>query len=252
MYSTEYGGFIDALREGGGVDKDVNGGNRTGGRVSLRFEPSDNLTITPRVLYQSIDIDGFNRREVYNLYANPYTTTRPAVTFDERQQFLLLREKFKDDTTLADLTLEANLKGFDLTSVSSYVNRDILVSRDASALTGSVSVDLGFPDAGVLLPSNLRDTTKLDQYTQEVRLSSSGAGAWQWLVGAFYSKVDRFYRQRLPTPATTPTPIRYSARARRRQSPTAFPRTRPTTPTCRTTSNSSRCSARPPTTLPIA
>ena len=31
-----------------------------------------------------------------------------------------------------------------LTSVTSYIDRSLLVSRDASALTGSVSVDLGY------------------------------------------------------------------------------------------------------------
>jgi iron complex outermembrane recepter protein len=199
-YYTRYGGFIDALREGGGVDEDVNSGERYGGRIALTFAPSDSVSITPRVVYQKVVSDGFNRQEVYNLYANPFTTTRPAVTFDERQQFLQLREKFSDETLLADLTMKFGLGSVDLTSVTSYINRDILVSRDASALTGSVSVDLGFPAAGVLLPSNLRDTTDLKTFSQEVRLSSNDDGPLQWVVGGFYSTVDRFYRQRLPTP----------------------------------------------------
>jgi iron complex outermembrane receptor protein len=199
-YSTQYGGFIDALREDGSIDEAVNEGTRTGARVALRFEPNENVAFTPRIVYQTIETDGFNRQEVYNLFANPFTTTRPPVTFEERQQFLLLDEAFEDDTTLADLTIEAGLGSVDLTSVTSYIERDILVSRDASALTGSVSVDFGMPDSAVLLPSNLRDTTDLEQITQEVRLSSNTAGSWQWLIGGFYSHVDRFYRQRLPTP----------------------------------------------------
>ncbi|MEA3064749.1 MAG: iron complex outerrane recepter protein, partial [Sphingomonadales bacterium] len=136
----------------------------------------------------------------YNLYANRFTTTRPAIQLGEREQFLRLREKFSDNTLLADLTASADLGGIDLTSVTSYINRDILVSRDASALTGSVSVDLGFPAGGVELPSNLVDTTDLKTFTQELRLSSNGDGPFQWLIGAFYSDVDRIYAQRLPTP----------------------------------------------------
>jgi iron complex outermembrane recepter protein len=202
-YHTEYGGFIDALGPAGGDN--VNGGRRTGGRLALRFEPADGISITPRVLYQQIRANGFNRQEVYNLYANPFTNAaapggRAPVTFGERQQYLLLRERFEDDTFLADLNVTADLGPVTLTSVTTYINRDILVSRDASALTGSVSVDLGFPAAGVLLPSNLVDTTDLETFTQEVRLASSNSGPFQWLVGAFYSDVDRFYRQRLPTP----------------------------------------------------
>ncbi|WP_336987505.1 TonB-dependent receptor [Altererythrobacter aquiaggeris] len=199
-YYTRYGGFIDALREGGSVDENVNSGERYGGRLALTFEPTSNLSITPRVIYQKVTAGGFNRQEVFNLYANPFTTTRPAVTFDEREQFLLLREAFEDETLIADAVIEVGLGGVDLTSVTSYTDRDILVSRDASALTGSVSVDLGYPDAGVLLPSNLRDSTKVQSFTQELRLSSNNAGPFQWVFGGFYSDTSRDYAQRLPTP----------------------------------------------------
>jgi iron complex outermembrane recepter protein len=199
-YYTKYAGFIDALREGGGIDRDVNDGERYGGRLSILFQPTDTISITPRVVYQKVTADGFNRQEVYNLFANPFTTTRPRVTFRERQQFLLLNEKFVDETLLADLTANIDIGPVTLTSVTSYIDREILASRDASALTGSVSVDLNFPAAAVVLPSNLRDTTDLKTFTQEVRLASNGDGPFQWLIGGFYSDIDRFYRQRLPTP----------------------------------------------------
>ena len=199
-YHTEYGGFIDARREGGGRQENVNSGSRSGGRIALLFQPTPGISITPRVVYQKIEADGFNRQEVFNLYANPFTTTRPPVTFGEREQFLLRDESFSDETLLADLTAAFDLGSVTLSSVTSFIDRDILVSRDASALTGSVSVDLGFPTAGVLLPSNLLDATALEQFTQEARLSSNDDGAFQWLVGVFYSQVDRLYTQRLPTP----------------------------------------------------
>ncbi len=197
-YGQEFAGFVDAIGPAGG--KNINDGSRAGGRVSLLWEPSPEISITPRVVYQQIRASGFNREEVFNLYANPLTTTRPRVTFDDREQYLLLRERFKDNTLLADLTGSYDFGGVELTSVTSYIKRDILVSRDASALTGSVSDDLGFPDSGVLLPSNLRDNTELKTLTQELRLSSSGSGPFQWVVGGFYSDVERVYAQRLPTP----------------------------------------------------
>ena len=204
-YHTEYGGYIDALREDGSIDENVNSGSRTGGRVAFTFKPSDSVTITPRSIYQEITTDGNNRQEVFNLYANAFTDGsvdggRAPVTLGERQQFLALREGFEDQTLIADMTMEFSLDSVDITSVTSYTDRDILVSRDASALTGSVSVDLGFPDEAVLLPSNLRDTTIVESFTQEVRLSSNGDGPLQWLIGGFYSKTDRDYQQFLPTP----------------------------------------------------
>jgi iron complex outermembrane receptor protein len=199
-YYTRFGGFIDALGEGGTRSNNINDGERYGGRLSVAFMPTEDITITPRIVYQKATADGFNRQEVYNVFANPNTTTRPAIQLGEREQYLLLPEAFEDEFLLADLTASIGFGAVTLTSVTSYVDRDILVSRDASALTGSVSVDLGFPAAAVLLPSNLRDTTKLEQITQEVRLSSDYDGPVQWVIGGFYSDVDRTYAQRLPTP----------------------------------------------------
>ncbi len=199
-YYTRYGGFIDALRPGGVLQKDVNSGERYGGRISALIQPTENIKITPRILYQEVRTNGFNREETFNLFANPFTTTRPPVTFGPRQQYLLLNEQFRDRTFIADGTIEADLGGVGFTSVTSYTHRDVLVSRDASALTGSVSVDLGYPTAAVTLPSNLRDTTKVKSFTQEARFASTGKGPFQWVVGVFYANTDRVYAQRLPTP----------------------------------------------------
>jgi len=202
-YTTSYAGFIDARLESGGVREDVNSGDRTGMRAALSFNVGDNITITPRIAYQEVTADGFNRQEVFNLFANPYTTTRPAIQLGEREQYLLLAEEFSDETLLADVVFEASLDGFDVTLVGTQLDRDILVSRDASALTGSVSVDLGYPTSPtdtVALPSNLRDTTDLKQTTFEARVSSNSEGRINWVAGAFWSSVERNYAQRLPTP----------------------------------------------------
>ena len=195
-YYTKYAGFIDALGPADG--ENVNDGARYGGRISLLWQPVEELKITPRVVYQKVTSDGFNRQEVFNLYHNDFTS--PPRAFKKREQYLLLREKFKDETLLADLTASYDLGGVELTSVTSYINRDILVSRDASALTHSVSADLGLAPGVLALPSNLRDTTDLKTWTQELRLGSTGSGPFQWLIGGFYSDVERVYHQRLPTP----------------------------------------------------
>ena len=201
-YGTRYGGFVDAVGPAGG--KNINDGSRIGGRVAVMFQPTPDIKITPRVVYQQIRADGFNREEHYNFYDNQFTTGAAGSDLGKRKQYLKLREKFKDNTLLADLTGSIAFGAVELTSITSYIDRDILVSRDASALTGSVGISpLG--GAGVdpdiaNLPSNLRDTTKLKQWTQEVRLGSTGAGPLQWVIGAFYTDIERVYAQRLPTP----------------------------------------------------
>ena len=248
-YYTQYGGFIDALREGGGVDEDVNDGHRVGGRLAITLEPVPGIRLTPRRLPE-IRADGFNRQEVYSLFANPFTTTRPAVTFDERQQFLLLREGFSDDTLLADFTVQVDLTDELTTSISTYIDREIVVSRDASALTGSVSVDLGFPAAAVLLPSNLIDTTDLSTFAQEVRLSTDTEARSTSSPASSTPTPTASIASACPPRATTPPPTLASAPARRPRWRTACRRIRPTMRTCPTTSGRPRCSARRPTTSP--
>ncbi len=201
FYATEYGGFIDAVGPAGG--KNINDGTRAGGRISVLWEPTPDIKITPRIVYQEVRADGFNREEFYSLYDNQFTTTGGDL-IGSRTQYLLLREEFEDNTMLADLTASFAFGALELTSISSYIDRDILVSRDASALTGSVAVSpligAGVDPDIVRLPSNLVDTTDLKQFTQEIRLASTGAGPLQWVVGGFYTDIKRDYSQRLPTP----------------------------------------------------
>lgn len=202
-YGQHYGGFIDAIGPAGG--KNVNDGERYGGRVSLLWQPTAGISLTPRVVYQKIDVNGFNREDVYNFYDSPLVAGNTPIP--ERTQYLKLRERFRDETVLADLTASIDLTDHvQVTSVTSYTHRNILVSRDASALTGSVYVSFAGADpaagGGAALNSNLLDTTKLNQWTQELRLSSTGSGPFQWVVGGFYSNTDRTYAQRLPTPGS--------------------------------------------------
>ncbi len=202
-YYNELPGYIDAIRPGGAVKKNVNDGTRQGGRVALRFEPTENIAITPRVIYQEIDVDGYNREDIWNMLANPYTTTEQAIEIGERQQYTQFDEHFSDDFLLADLTMEFDMGAVVLTSISSYTDRDILVKRDASQLTGSVTFDIGggaATSAQVRTDSPLFDATSVKVFTQEVRLSSDTDSRLQWVAGLFYSDIERNYGQTLPTP----------------------------------------------------
>ena len=144
--------------------------------------------------------DGYPRIDVYNLLGNPFTTTEPAVYPGERDQVTQLREGIDDEFKLADLKMEFGLGDLTLTSVTSYADRDVVVLRDASQLTGSVTFQLGGTSDEVRLNSPLIDTTNLEVFSQEVRLASESGGKFDWLVGAFYQEIDREYGQDLPTP----------------------------------------------------
>src|SRR5687767_14564944 len=102
-YYNQIPGYIDAIRPGGAIDSDVNDGTRQGGRVAMRFELTENVTITPRVIYQETEFDGFNRQDIWNILANPFTTTETPIAIGDRQQYTNFEEQFTDDFLLGDL-----------------------------------------------------------------------------------------------------------------------------------------------------
>jgi iron complex outermembrane receptor protein len=197
-YYTRYGGYMDAVQPDLSVNEDVNDGDRIGGRLSFLFRPSEQLSITPRVLYQEVDIKGWNRIDVFNILANPFTTTRPAVRLGEREQFTQFEEPFTDEFLLADLNVEYDFGGVTLTSVTSYTDRDILVIRDATALTASITGgSQAFGPEVFTIDAPLFDATTAKGWGQEVRLFAKNPSV-EWLVGAYYSDNDRDYSQNLP------------------------------------------------------
>jgi iron complex outermembrane recepter protein len=197
VYHNQLGGYMDAVQPDLGVDENVNSGTRTGVRAALRFEPTSRLSVTPRLVYQTVEMDGWNRIDAYNILANPFTTTRPAVRLGERELFTQIPEPFTDDFVLGDLNLQYDFGNLSLTSISSYTHRDVLVVRDAGALTSSITGgSLALPEEVYALNAPLDDATQSGVFTQEIRLAGGGTRA-RWLVGGFFSTNQRDYDQSL-------------------------------------------------------
>jgi iron complex outermembrane receptor protein len=196
-YYDRLAGWMDAVQPDLSVKKDVNTGDRTGVRAAVLIAPTDQLTITPRFVYQKVKMDGWNRIDVFNILANPYTTTRPAVTLGDRKLFTQIKEPFTDKFVLGDLNVRYDFGGVALTSITSYTHRDILVVRDAGALTSSITGGSeGLPENVYTLNAPLDDATKAKAWTEELRLSG-GQDRFRWLVGGFYAGSKRDYGQNL-------------------------------------------------------
>lgn len=197
-YYDRLPGWMDAVQPDLSIKKDVNRGSRAGVRASVAISPTEELTITPRFVYQKAEADGWNRIDVFNILANPYTTTRPAVTLGGRKQFTQIDEPFTDKFVLGDLNVRYDFGATALTSITSYTHRDILVVRDAGALTSSITGgSIGLPANVYTLDSPLDDATKAKAWTEELRLSSDKPGPVQWVFGGFYAKTKRDYGQDL-------------------------------------------------------
>jgi len=197
LYYNQLPGFMDAVQPNERIDKNVNGGSRTGVRAAFRWVPNDRFTITPRVVYQTVRMDGWNRNDAFNILGNPYTTTRPAVTLGPRELYTQIPEPFTDNYTLGDVEMLYDFGKVNLTSITSYSYRDILVVRDAGALTSSITGgSIGLPEKIYTLNAPLNDATKTHTVTQEVRLAGGGT-RFRWLAGGFFAKAIRGYGQEL-------------------------------------------------------
>ena len=205
-YYNRLAGWTDAVQPFGSetpgkfsLHKNVNSGDREGVRVALALNPIEGLTITPRFVYQKVAMDGWNRTDVFNILANPYTTTRPAVTLGGEKQFTQIGEPYTDKFQLGDLDIKWDLGSMLLTSVTSFTARDIDVVRDAGALTSSITGgSVGLPEDVYTLNAPLSDLTVAHGWTQELRLSGGTAkDRVQWVVGGFYSDSRRHYGQHL-------------------------------------------------------
>ena len=209
-------GFVDAITpigpiganspSGFNVQKAINDGDRSGVRLAFLVKPSAELSITPRIMFQKLETNGYPRSDLYNILANPYTTTQPAVTIGSLQQYRQQHDGLTDDFTLGDVRVDYDTGPGTLTAITSFTHRNVLVARDATQLSGSVTFDVFgnvfTPNnpAGVRTNSELNDRTHLNVFSQEVRFASNGKQAIDWLVGGFFQHVGRRYGQDLPTP----------------------------------------------------
>ena len=159
-YNTVLGGFMDAVQPDGGTHQDVNSGRRTGARLAFLVQPNERLSVTPRILYQDVSMDGWNRIDDYNILANPYTTTRPAIRLGERELFTQFEEPFSDQFLLGDLKVEYDFGGALLTSITSITDRNVEVVRDSTALAASVvGGTIGLGEEAYALDAPLIDAT---------------------------------------------------------------------------------------------
>jgi iron complex outermembrane recepter protein len=198
-YHNQFPGYMDGVQPGNRLETGDNDGRRSGVRAALRLDPASNFTIVPRIVYQDVKMNGWNRIDTFNILANPYTTSRPKVTLGGRRNFTQIPEPFTDKFTFGDLNAKYDFGSANLTSVTSFAYRDILVVRDAGALTSSITGgSIGLPENVYTLDAPLNDATKAHVFTQELRLAGGVSGSSiRWLIGGFYSGNRRGYGQHL-------------------------------------------------------
>ncbi|MGF1454438.1 MAG: TonB-dependent receptor [Alphaproteobacteria bacterium] len=158
-YSRRRAGFIDDPSRDA---EDINPADTFGGRLAVRFQPTERLLIDASALYQ--DHDGFQ------------DTFAPGVG-DLVSAPLQVEQPDPDEVFLASLVMKYDLGFAELVSATSYFDRNTGFFQDLSDSFG-----LGFPDA----VARFDFLARANVTSQEVRLVSTSDGPAEWLVGGLY------------------------------------------------------------------
>jgi len=206
-YQIDEAGWIDNLSDGPGNGKDVNSSSRSGVRAALLWTPTEPLSIKATYIHQTADSDGTPADNIEALGVQRLIdvgTLTPEQAFDpsgKYEQWKYHAQFYDDEIDIFNLHLLYDFESSQLSSSTSYTDRDIRVFADISlnnlaagffpapppATGGSVNV----------LGITLDDNKSVSSFAQEFRLTSTGDGDFQWIAGLFYSEIEVDYFQDL-------------------------------------------------------
>lgn len=169
--------------------RDVNYTDLTGVRATLLWNPTDRLTVTPSIFYQEIRQGGQS-----TIDSDPGTNAHYEA-YDAP-------EPFADRFDLDNLNIQYRFDTFDVLSTTSRWTRDETIAQDGTETQqwGFGVTSFSAPGGiGPSLPTPLEDD-KSKQWTEEVRLTSSGDSAFKWLIGYFYSYFESDWNFYVLTP----------------------------------------------------
>jgi iron complex outermembrane receptor protein len=181
-------GFIRGNVLGAQVQADHSQSNAehlSGGRATLLWKVTDDLTLTPTVFYQRITQDG---PSAYDSVPGTMAHYQP---FD-------IAEPYSDKFTLGALTANYHASGFDVTSVTARWTRTSTQTQDTSeSFENPYTCITIAPDCGQLPfygPNGVgtgpvvgTETDPSSQFSEELRVASTGDGPLRGVAGVFYS-----------------------------------------------------------------
>ncbi|ODP39005.1 TonB-dependent receptor [Sphingomonas turrisvirgatae] len=203
-YYRQVGGFIDTV---GIAREDANDYKSYGGRASLLFQPTDNLSVRLTALAQNIRA---NSRSTFDadpvtLKPLPIVPATGAATGGRLTRTEYYPEQNDVDYRLYNGTASWDLGPVSLTSVTSYSELTQREVYDATYEVGAGLADAlfggpGVPPLGITFPA----LAGQEKFTQEVRLQSRSNDKFEWLVGGYYThEKGRLAQQYRPFALTT-------------------------------------------------
>jgi iron complex outermembrane receptor protein len=154
---------------------DVNDEHLGGIRAALLFKPNDRLSISPSMFYQKISQGGPSD------YDSVPGTLAHYTPFD-------VPEPITDRVLVSDLVVTYKADSFDVTSATANWNRTETISQDeAENIQQGFGLPSVYPADGGIGGGNFVEQDKSRQFSEELRLTSSGDTRYQWIGGFYYS-----------------------------------------------------------------
>ncbi|HMN46488.1 MAG TPA: TonB-dependent receptor [Povalibacter sp.] len=176
-YYRELGGFIDSIGTAGSdIADDINESESYGGRVSALYSPSDAFSLRLTAIMQNIRTQASSTAESN---ANTLDTL-----YGRLSQSQFVPEHTNVDYRLYNATLDFDLGFATLTSSTSYNEFDSPFRSDLTTQYSPLVAAITELDNELLQDQ----TTAYDKVTQEFRLASPDSDAFEWLVGAYYTR----------------------------------------------------------------
>jgi outer membrane receptor protein involved in Fe transport len=175
-FYRELGGFIDSIGTGGSdAAEDINGSTVSGGRVSMLFEPSEAFSLRLSAYIQDIESDASS-------VVDSDSMTGEAL-YGGLTQSQFVPETADVSYRVYNATAVWDLGFADLTSATSHgtLNQDFRVNF-TTLLSPTLEAIFGIPNE-----SYNQQTTRIERFTQELRLSSHENERFDWLIGAYYN-----------------------------------------------------------------
>lgn len=187
-------GYIDNVYTG---EAGVNELEQSGGRLALLWQINDNASLKFGGMWQRLDSDNNGTMALALAGIDPVRASR---NLPDLATSIPNAEAFGKDVDFYSATLNWGLGWADFVSATSYSKTHTSQTQDASITYGSLFplLSLVFELPGAPYDEGLSKfniTLDHEKWTQEFRLASSGDGAIQWRVGAFYTEEDSKNKQ---------------------------------------------------------
>lgn len=160
---------------------ELNNRDRWNLRGQLLFEPTDDTRIRFIADYSEIDENCCTVADVINGPTTAAVRALGGVVLDESDPFSFESALNRDSTNFVEdggisMQIDVDYNTFALTSITAYRNNESGYDSDVDY----TSLDILQEDAN----------TKIDTFTQELRLTSTGDNDFSWMVGAFFFQED--------------------------------------------------------------